>query len=143
MKQVVIGLSCSPSNIIGQKIIKAKRILITYGGGLGGTNKTYHFTKQKTLSDGLIQLTLLDGKKVDINPFFIVSKNDCKMLRLESDITAHCNYHSNVLGNKHKIQIEYIYLDDDETFTVLNNQYVPRHEGNLRGRIILKEEVLK
>ena len=142
MGQILVGLPCSPSKIIGQKVIKAKRILITYGGGMGGANKTYYFTKQKKLADGLLQLTLVDGKKVEVNPFFIVDKNDCKILQLKTDITAHCNYHSNTLGTKSKIETEYIYLDENETFTMVD-RYVPRHEGELNRRVILKDFIIK
>jgi hypothetical protein len=115
--KLIIGLPCSPSFLsIPTEIIQATSFLISYGGGIGGANKTYYATDcyAEQAINGFYQLTLIDGSKVSINPRFIVEKQVVNLIKITTDTTPHSNYYSIIC--KQSISIEWFKLEDDEEF---------------------------
>ena len=113
--KLIIGLPCSPSFLsIPTQIIQATSFLVSYGGGIGGANKTYYATDYYAEPEinGFYQLTLIDGSKVSINPRFIVEKQVVNLIKITTDTTPHSNYYSIIC--KQSISIEWIKLEEDE-----------------------------
>ena len=115
--KLIIGLPCSPSFLsIPTQIIQATSFLVSYGGGIGGANKTYYATDYyaEQAINGFYQLTLIDGSKVNINPRFVVEKQVVNLIKITTDTTPHSNYHT--IKCKQSISIEWFKLEDDEEF---------------------------
>jgi hypothetical protein len=115
--KLIIGLPCSPSFLsIPTQIIQTTSFLVSYGGGIGGANKTYYATDctVDATKIGFYQLTLIDGSKVSINPRFIVEKQVVNLIKITTDTTPHSNYHT--IKCKQSILIEWFKLEDDEEF---------------------------
>jgi hypothetical protein len=113
--KLIIGLPCSPSFLsIPTEIIQTTSFLVSYGGGIGGANKTYYATDYYAEPEinGFYQLTLIDGSKVSINPRFIVEKQVVNLIKITTDTTPHSNYYSIIC--KQSISIEWIKLEEDE-----------------------------
>lgn len=134
---IEIGLSCSPSTIISNELIKCKRILVSFGGGMGGANITHYCTKVSTLTkDGYLNITLITGEKREINPKFIVEKADINIVKLVTDITQHINYNKPSTVTK-EIETEFIRLLYNEDYVIIN-KYTPRHTGKLENAVVHK-----
>ena len=138
MSKIEIGLSCSPSKIESTEHIKCQRVLVSYGGGMGGANKTYYATeiyKEQALQ-GRWSLKLLDGRTIYLNPSFIVENEEVNVVKIVSNITEFLNYKKskeNFVGET--LQTEYICLYTNEE-TVFVNKYTPRHSYPLQDRIL-------
>ena len=78
-KIINIGLPCTPSKRTSSKTIEGFRVFITYGGGMGGGNKTYYATKLNSVG-WCWKLTLIDGYVIEVNPKFVVECEDCKIV---------------------------------------------------------------
>jgi hypothetical protein len=129
--KIIIGLPCSPSFLsIPTQIIQATSFLVSYGGGIGGANKTYYATDYYAEPEinGFYQLTLIDGSKVSINPRFIVETQKVNLIKITTDTTPHSNYYSIIC--KQSISIEWFKLEDDEEFE-WKAEYKTRDEKRL------------
>ena len=91
------GLPCAPSSKIGEEKHKAKKVLLTYGGGMGGAHKDI-FIKDKEIkynTHGIAKvIDIFTNEVVEINAKYVVSANDIDLLFMKFDTTAHSNYHS-------------------------------------------------
>jgi hypothetical protein len=115
--KLIIGLPCSPSFLsIPTEIIKTTSFLISYGGGMGGANKTYYATNctVDATTIGFFQLTLIDGTKVSINSRFLVEKQIVILIKITTDTTEHSNFYSKTCNQS--IVIEWFKLEEDEEF---------------------------
>jgi|LakMenEpi03Aug12_release.lakeMendotaPanAssembly.Ray.scaffolds.fasta_scaffold176189_2 hypothetical protein len=129
--KIIIGLPCSPSFLsIPTQIIQATSFLVSYGGGIGGANKTYYATDcyAEQPINGFYQLTLIDGSKVSINPRFVVETQKVNLIKITTDTTPHSNYYSIIC--KQSISIEWFKLEDDEEFE-WKAEYKTRDEKRL------------
>jgi hypothetical protein len=115
---------------IPTQIIQATSFLVSYGGGIGGANKTYYATDYYAEPEinGFYQLTLIDGSKVSINPRFIVETQKVNLIKITTDTTPHSNYYSIIC--KQSISIEWFKLEDDEEFE-WKAEYKTRDEKRL------------
>ena len=126
MKILKVGKFCSPSTVISHEVLNMKRILVTYGGGMGGTRSEYYTSKIKKVGETLKVVTV-DNKKLSLNPRFIVEIEDTKVLKVVTDVTAHSNYHSPIC--KKSIVTEYIDMSGynnyilDSTYTESANSF--------------------
>jgi hypothetical protein len=137
--KLIIGLPCSPSFLsIPTQIIQATSFLVSYGGGIGGANKTYYATDYYAEPEinGFYQLTLIDGSKVSINPRFIVETQKVNLIKITTDTTPHSNYHT--IKCKKSLSIEWFKLEDDEEFE-WKAEYKTRDEK----RLVLKKTYLE
>jgi len=143
MKTIQIGVPCSPSRILSDRTKKVRKILVSYGGGLGGSTDTYYTTKihKERALNGFWELLLVEGGEIEINPRFIVSVEDAEIVIVETDITDFYNR-----NRKEKVEsnvlTEFICLAKDETYKIIDT-YVPRHEGQLYKRVIYKINEIK
>jgi hypothetical protein len=128
--KIIIGLPCSPSFLsIPTEIIQTTSFLISYGGGMGGANKTYYATDYTVDAiNGFYQLTLIDGSKVNINARFLVEKQIVNLIKITTDTTPHSNYYSIIC--KQSISIEWFKLEHDEEFE-WKAEYKTRDEKRL------------
>jgi len=129
--KLIIGLPCSPSFLsIPTQIIQATSFLVSYGGGIGGANKTYYATDYYAEPEinGFIILFLIDGSKVSINPRFVVETQKVNLIKITTDTTPHSNYYSIIC--KQSISIEWFKLEDDEEFE-WKAEYKTRDEKRL------------
>jgi len=139
MKTIKIGVPCSPAYMVSNETLKAKKVLVTYGGSIGGNNKIYYCTDIIKLKDssGMYRLTLLTGEIIDVNPKFIVEMVDRNIVKLVSNVTGHRNYNSKVCSKA--ILTEYIELLYGET-PVFVEGYTARHTDTLQNRIVFSTE---
>ena len=121
MKKTEIGLSCTPSTITGTKEINVNKLLLSFGGGMGGSNITYYATSIKKNTD-FWDITLYTGEKVEINPSFIVSNKTRKIVKVIADITQYINYSSKKLNSS--IESRYFCLDYDTEYTINKDIYI-------------------
>lgn len=119
-QKLTFGLSCSPSEITDTQELAATKFLVSYGGGMGGANQTHYALDYKT-NDKFYVLELLNGNQIKINPRFIVSMQDKKVLRIENDVTAHSNYREK--NCEKYIIVNYYAMDDTDTYTIDKNQF--------------------
>ena len=135
--KLIIGLPCSPSFLsIPTEIVKTTSFLISYGGGMGGANKTYYATDYTVDAiNGFYQLTLIDGSKVSINPRFLVEKQIVNLIKITTDTTQHSNFHSKKCNQS--ISIEWFKLEEDEEFEFKADFTVRRDD-----RLVLKKSYL-
>lgn len=137
-KVLEIGLSCSPSHFVDKGTLKKfQRILVSYGGGIGGANKTYYtesIYKEQAIN-GMWTFVDFDGQKIQLNPRFIVEICETDVLILKTDITEHKNYHKKTC-DKH-ILTEWI----DLGFLGFNDYKLLEKARNSSGKIhIFKSE---
>jgi hypothetical protein len=140
MRKIEIGKSCSPSKIVSKEQIKCQRVLVSYGGGMGGANKSYYATKiqKEQALQGRWILKLLDGRTIDVNPSFIVENEEINVVKIVSDITEHLNFNKSkekCVGKT--LETEYICLNVNEE-AVFVDKHTPRHTYPLENRVVCK-----
>lgn len=128
MKTIQIGLPCTPASIISHETIEGKKILVSYGGGIGGVSKFHHCTAVIEMRDPkeptILRLILLSGEVIEVNPLYVVEKYDRKYVKLVSDITGHKNFYGKVCSKA--IRIEFIELQYDENYLILEESHTSR-----------------
>jgi hypothetical protein len=134
-KTIKIGLPCTPSRILSHEKVETSKVLISYGGGMGGASQKHYCTDVLERDKGMWRLTLLSGEMIEVNPAFIVSVEPRTLVKVVSDTTAHANYHSKVC--KERILTEYIGLQFGEDY-VITNEYTNREDN----RLIKKDELI-
>ena len=112
---ISIGKTCSPSKILTTESIPAERILISYGGGVGGWNESHYAIQIVEESDSLI---ITNAKQVvtTIYKRFIVLREKCTLFKVTTDITEHTNYHS--FKCKKNIVTNFYHIRQDEVAVV-------------------------
>lgn len=84
-----IGLPNTPSCFVGkEKIIKAQKVLMTCGGGMGGTQWNEYivdFPDYLTPNDTLIDVTNYLGEKIKLNVAYIVKVSDTQIVSFTTD----------------------------------------------------------
>jgi len=113
MKTLKIGLSCSPSKRISSDNFKATEILISYGGGMGGANKTFY-----VINKNGNQYTLISGEVIILNPNFIVMERQVELVEQVIDTTAHSNYSTKTC--EQSILTEYYKLEYRQDYALVN-----------------------
>jgi len=133
MKTLFVGKPCSPSNIINHEIFEMKRILISYGGGIGGAHKQYYTKKiyKEQAINGSWNIETIDGKKIQLMPNFIVEIEETKVLKLVTDVTEHRNYNNTTC--KKSILTEYFDLSGFDNYNI-QEKYLSR-DGNVIFKI--------
>ena len=134
MKKIQIGLPCSPSRRVSAETMKVTEILISYGGGMGGSNQTFYVTKINGN-----EITLITGEVIKLNPNFIVMEKSVVLVKQVIDTTDHSNYH--VKRFKKTIVTEYHKIDYNKDFEFTNES----HDKNstIRVHVDVDSEVLK
>ena len=132
MKKLQIGLSCTPSHVVSHEIIKVTEVLISFGGGMGGANKTYYCTNVQK-GDPFYLLTKLNNEVKKVNPNFIVEMGDIRLVKLVTDVTAHKRYHDK--SQPETIDTEYFKLRQGEDYEIVD-KYTSRSDNELKDRKI-------
>ena len=122
-EKIELGLACSPSTITDVQELAVTKFLVSYGGGMGGANQTHYALDYKKTKDYYV-LYLLNGNTIEINPRFVVSKQDKKVVRIETDATGHGNYGGKTC--KKSILIHHYAMDISDTFTVDKSDYISK-----------------
>lgn len=107
-KDYKIGLSCSPSRHIGHEIISAKKILMSFGGGMGGANTTFYVKDEeiKYNEHGMAKVVnVFNGDEFEINAKYVVKSNSLKLLIAKSDNTAHANFNKVICKKSEEIRV--------------------------------------
>ena len=89
----IISAPCSPSIQIDSKNIEAMKIIITFGGGMGGASQTFYANRVDKTSDGMLSVETVDGRELELNPRYVVSKERTNILKVVTNTTPHANYH--------------------------------------------------
>jgi|LakMenEpi03Aug12_release.lakeMendotaPanAssembly.Ray.scaffolds.fasta_scaffold159952_6 hypothetical protein len=95
-KVIKISNGCSPSTHVSDELIPVNRVLITYGGGMGGANEKIYTTaihKEQAINGMWRMIDITNGMERDVNPRFIVSVDKVNVVKVITDITEHTNYH--------------------------------------------------
>jgi hypothetical protein len=118
MRTLLVGKPCSPSETISHEVIEMKRVLITYGGGMGGANKEYYTKKiyKEQAINGGWNIETIDGKIIQLMPNFIVEVEETKVLKLVTDVTGHRNYNKTTC--KKSILTEYFDLSGFDNYNI-------------------------
>ena len=118
MRTLLVGKPCSPSETISHEVIEMKRVLISYGGGIGGVNKQYYTKKlyKEQAINGSWNIETIDGKKIQLMPNFIVEVEETKVLKLVTDVTEHRNYNKTTC--KKSILTEYFDLSGFDNYNI-------------------------
>ena len=88
----IISAPCSPSIRIDSKNIEVAKIIITFGGGMGGANQAFYANKVDKTTDGMLSIETVDGRELELNPRYVVSKEKTIILKVVTDTTQHSNY---------------------------------------------------
>lgn len=137
MRTLIVGKPCSPSIKISDEVIEMKRVLITYGGGMGGANKSYYTKeiKKEQAINGQWQIKTIDGKQINLMPNFVVEVEETKILKLVTDVTGQRNFSKKVCNKS--ILTEYFDLSGFDDYNI-DIDYSSRD-----NKIIFKEEELE
>lgn len=92
----IISEPCSPSTRIEAKNIEVVKIIITFGGGIGGTNQTFYASKVDKTPDDMLSIETVDGRELELNPLYIVLKEKTNILKVVTDTTQHSNYNKKI-----------------------------------------------
>ena len=93
MKEIIIGSPCSPSEFIDRKIIECFKVLVSWGGGIGGANRSEFLTEDVPLgNDTIVERKTIFGETVRINTRFVVCSRQTKVVRDEWNTLPHANY---------------------------------------------------
>ena len=90
-KVVKFGFPMTPSKWVGKpKTRKITRLLMTCGGGMGGSRwyeYVEHFQFESIDPDGVVIVDRIDGKNVWVNPKYIVQAEDFVLVEADYDTT--------------------------------------------------------
>jgi hypothetical protein len=93
MNKLLIGKDCSPSRMMSHHEVYVTKVLVSYGGGMGGTNKTYYC--QTIVRDkDFYKLTLRSGEVIEVNPTFIVEMTPVTLVVVIVDVTGHSYFNT-------------------------------------------------
>jgi hypothetical protein len=145
MKTIKIGVSCSPNTyIVSHEIIKGKKLLVSFGGGIGGSSKTYFCTEVIQMRDPkeptILRVRLLSGEVIELNPVFVVETKERDIVKVVSNVTGHRNYSKKIY--REVIETEYFEMLYDEQPMFIED-YTSRHQGDLEGKTISCTEEVK
>jgi hypothetical protein len=129
-KVIEIGLPCSPAKFISADLFKVIKLLVTYGGGMGGTSKVFHCIEVKK-GEKFYEVILLTGECRKINPAYIVEESYPEVVKVITDMTEHVNFHSKVCNIA--CQTRFIELPYGGTYKLVN-KYV--YEGDSTVKVI-------
>jgi hypothetical protein len=115
MNKIKIGKPCSPSKLIDKEIFDAHRILVSYGGGMGGANQKF-YTRDFSENDNELIFTDIENRKLTVNKRFIVLKEPVRLVRTLTDTTKHSNYRKTTVANSQVIQYRVLYPNDTYEF---------------------------
>jgi len=139
-KTITFGLPCTPAKLISHEITQnIERVLLSYGGGIGGTTQTLFIKDREDSITGepFIDVTKINGQADKLNKNFIVKITPVKLYTVVTDVTAHRNYQSKVCNSA--IQTEVFVLEMDE-FTVHESD---KYHGDNSDRRIVNETEMK
>ena len=107
-KVLNFGLPCSPAKKVEEERHHAKKVLLTFGGGMGGAHRDI-FIKDKDIkynTHGIAKVTnIFTNEVMEINSKYVVSANDIDLLFMKFDTTAHSNYHTRKYKYTETIQV--------------------------------------
>ena len=130
------SLICSPSHIVDKSLIDATKIVTSFGGGMGGSNKTYYATdidySRKPLE---LVITDVSGRVFTLGYNFIVSQENVQLLKLVHNTTAHQNYREKKFKKYIVTQYSVIYTDDK--YEILN-EYLGHSDNRYDKREVYK-----
>lgn len=98
MAHVIVGTLCSPSKLLGTNKEIVTEVLVSYGGGMGGSNERFY--GETTKLDGETKIETFDGKELIVNNDFIVYTRKKQIFTVLIDSTKHANYHKHVVKNR-------------------------------------------
>jgi hypothetical protein len=93
-KKIIIGNPCSPSKLIEIKEIPLIKIVLTYGGGMGGANRTLYIEEILSETEREMIVRQYNNEITTINKSYIVFREPIKAIFHTTDITSHTNYHT-------------------------------------------------
>lgn len=114
----IISAPCSPSVQIESKNIEVMKIIITFGGGMGGSNQTFYANKVIKTSDGMLFIETVDGRELELNPRYIVLKEKTIILKVVTDTTAHSNYNQKTCNYSERTEFFDVGFDSYEFASV-------------------------
>ena len=114
----IISAPCSPSVRIGSKNIEVMKIIITFGGGMGGASQTFYANRVDKTSDGMLSVETVDGRELELNPRYVVSKERTNILKVVTDTTAHSNYNQKTCNYSERTEFFDVGFDSYEFASV-------------------------
>jgi hypothetical protein len=121
MKNIQIGLNCTPSKITHHGKIKGLELLITYGGGVGGSKNLLYAQSWQELDNGFIQITQLNGEMMKVNRLNIVTQKRINIVRVTHDLTEYANHTSKKVDSSH--HIAYYVLPFARSYEIVNEYF--------------------
>lgn len=138
-KTITFGLPCTPAKLIKHEITQnIERVLLSYGGGIGGTTQTLFIKNREDSVTGepFMDVTKINGQADKLNKNFIVKITPVKLYTIITDVTAHRNHSSKVCNSA--IQTEVFVLEMDEYQVIESDKY---HGDNSDRRIVNETEL--
>ena len=133
------GLNVSLSNILLPiKEIGGYEVLISYGGGMGGSHRYLYSTNEP--NGDFSELKLIDGENIKVNKNFIVTIQPCRILTIVYDTTKYWNYADKTPKYKKVILTMSFYLYNNETYTVSEDFTMPSTSKEYKRKILTLTE---
>jgi hypothetical protein len=126
MKTVTIGLPCTPSKNISKEEMKVTEILVSWGGGMGGSSQRLYGKVLLGATEECLVFQTIQGEEIEIGTKYIVTKKSVTLVKIVTDVTAHWNYTN--IRCKEAIETEYILKPFDVEFVFNFNNYSSRTE---------------
>jgi hypothetical protein len=111
MKTIILGKKRNPSTILKKEVINATEILVTWGGGMGGSNFTYYATE---LDNNGTTTFIKDirGRELSLKNSFIVREEKVTIVKVVSDTTEHTNYREKKCNQSVYTQFNVVYSNE-------------------------------
>ena len=114
----IISAPCSPSTRIDSKSIEVTKIIITFGGGMGGSSQTFYANRVDKIPDGMLSVETINGRVLELNPRYVVSKEKTIILKVVTDTTKHSNYHEKMCNYSERTEFFDVGFDSYEFASV-------------------------
>lgn len=128
-RNFTIGLPCSPSTRTNQEIKQVKEIMVTFGGGMGGSSTTYYGDIISD-EDGFINIKDFQNETIKLNKLHIVHIKDKQLVFTETDTTEHTNYREKQCDSSSINQVFAISVFDTVNFS---NEYFSNDDKDLKS----------
>ena len=85
---------------------------------MGGANQAFYANRVDKAPDDMLSIETVDGRKLELNPRYVVSKEKTIILKVVTDTTKHSNYHEKTCNYSERTEFFDVGFDSYEFASV-------------------------
>jgi hypothetical protein len=95
--EIVIGIPVSPARRVSCDEVDGFEVMVSCGGGMGGSKMKYYTTEvKKKAGNSIVKIKTIDNRQLELTDRFIVHIEPVRLVKAVFDTTAHTNYRETV-----------------------------------------------